>query len=280
MSFKPFSLLIKGTLHTFESPAIMGILNLTPDSFYAQSRLNEEALLARVQQMIDEGADILDIGGQSTRPGAERLSAAQEWERLEGVLESIHHHFPNVITSIDTFYGEVAAKAIARGAGIINDVSAGSIDSTIIAVAMQHHTPYVIMHMQGEPQTMQLQPEYIDVVQELIYFFSEKINALQSKGMVDLILDPGFGFGKKREHNYETLAHLKSFDILNKPILIGVSRKKMIQMVTDKDSEGALAGTIAANTFALLNGASILRVHDVAAAADARSIVLELSKHK
>lgn len=280
MSFKPFSLLIKGTLHTFERPAIMGILNLTPDSFYAQSRLDEEALLARVQQMIQEGADILDIGGQSTRPGAERLSATQEWERLEGVFESIHHHFPNAITSIDTFYGEVAAKAITRGAGIINDVSAGSIDPSIIDVASQHHTSYVIMHMQGEPQTMQLQPEYKDVVQELNYFFSEKINELHGKGLVDLILDPGFGFGKKREHNYKTLAHLKSFDILNKPILIGVSRKKMIQMVTDKDSEGALAGTIAANTFALLNGASILRVHDVAAAVDARSIVLELIKHK
>ncbi len=280
MSFKPFSLLIKGTLHTFERPAIMGILNLTPDSFYAQSRLNEEALLARVQQMIHEGADILDIGGQSTRPGAERLTASQEWERLDGVFETIHHHFPNVITSIDTFYGEVAQKAIARGAGIINDVSAGSIDPSIIDVAVHQHVPYVVMHMQGEPQTMQLQPEYKDVVQELIYFFSEKINELHGKGLVDLILDPGFGFGKKREHNYEILAHIKSFDLLNKPMLIGVSRKKMIQLVTEKDADGALAGTISANTFALLNGASILRVHDVAAAADARSIVLELNKHQ
>lgn len=258
----------------------MGILNLTPDSFYAQSRLNEEALLARVQQMIHEGADILDIGGQSTRPGAERLTSAQEWERLDGVFETIHHHFPNVITSIDTFYGEVAQKAIARGAGIINDVSAGSIDPSIIDVAVQQHVPYVVMHMQGEPQTMQLQPEYKDVVQELIYFFSEKINELHGKGLVDLILDPGFGFGKKREHNYEILAHIKSFALLNKPILIGVSRKKMIQLVTEKDADGALAGTISANTFALLNGASILRVHDVAAAADARSIVLEIIKHQ
>lgn len=258
----------------------MGILNLTPDSFYAQSRLNEEALLARVQQMIHEGADILDIGGQSTRPGAERLTSAQEWERLDGVFETIHHHFPNVITSIDTFYGEVAQKAIARGAGIINDVSAGSIDPSIIDVAVQQHVPYVVMHMQGEPQTMQLQPEYKDVVQELIYFFSEKINELHGKGLVDLILDPGFGFGKKREHNYEILAHIKSFDLLNKPMLIGVSRKKMIQLVTEKDADGALAGTISANTFALLNGASILRVHDVAAAADARSIVLEIIKHQ
>jgi dihydropteroate synthase len=280
MSFKPFSLLIKGTLHTFERPAIMGILNLTPDSFYAQSRLNEEALLSRVQQMIHEGADILDIGGQSTRPGAERLTSAQEWERLDGVFETIHHHFPNVITSIDTFYGEVAQKAIARGAGIINDVSAGSIDPSIIDVAVQQHVPYVVMHMQGEPQTMQLQPEYKDVVQELIYFFSEKINELHGKGLVDLILDPGFGFGKKREHNYEILAHIKSFDLLNKPMLIGVSRKKMIQLVTEKGADGALAGTISANTFALLNGASILRVHDVAAAADARSIVLEIIKHQ
>lgn len=280
MSFNPFSLLIKGTLHTFEKPAIMGILNLTPDSFYAQSRLDEEALLARVQQMMDEGADILDIGGQSTRPGAERLTAKQEWERLEGVFETIHHHFPNAITSIDTFYGEVASKAIDRGASIINDVSAGSIDPTIIDVAVKHHAPYIIMHMQGEPQTMQINPEYKDVLQEVIYFFSEKINELQSKGLLDLILDAGFGFGKKREHNYEILSHLKSFDVLNKPMLIGVSRKKMIQLVTNKNADEALAGTTAANTFALLNGASILRVHDVAAAADARSIVLEINKHQ
>ncbi|MFZ4784827.1 MAG: dihydropteroate synthase [Flavobacteriales bacterium] len=278
--FTPFTLNLRGQLKTFDHPLVMGILNLTPDSFYTLSRLNEETIIERAGQMIAEGVDILDIGGQSTRPGAERISAEEERMRIEPAVRAIRSAFPEVIISIDTFYGSVAQRALELGADLINDVSAGSLDPEIIEVAAMAGCPYVLMHMQGEPQMMQHNPQYTHVVNDIIYFFSEKIKLLRSKGIHDIVLDPGFGFGKTAEHNFELLAATHDLKLFNLPVLIGVSRKKMIQRAISGTAEEALSGTIAANTIALLEGASILRVHDVKPAVDARSIVLNTQKEK
>jgi dihydropteroate synthase len=264
---------VGGKLIHAEKPMIMGILNLTPDSFYTVSRTSEEAIIERARLMISEGADILDLGGQSTRPGAERISAEEEWSRVELGLVAIRKAFPEILISIDTFYASVAEKAVRQGANIINDVSAGSIDPGMFETAGRLRVPYVLMHMQGEPQSMQNSPSYSNVVQDIIFFFSQKINELRKAGVKDILLDPGFGFGKTIDHNYSILSKLEEFKILECPLLIGMSRKKMIQSATGTDAENALSGTIAANTIALLNGASILRVHDVQAAKDAISIV-------
>ena len=271
--FSPFTLQVGGKLISAEKPMIMGILNLTPDSFYTVSRTSEEAIIERARLMIDQGADILDIGGQSTRPGAERISSEEEWSRVELGLVAIRKAFPEILISIDTFYASVAEKAVQQGANIINDVSAGSIDPGMFETAGRLRVPYVLMHMQGEPQSMQNSPSYSNVVQDIIFFFSQKINELRKAGVKDILLDPGFGFGKTIDHNYSILSKLEEFKILECPLLIGMSRKKMIQSATGTDAENALSGTIAANTIALLNGASILRVHDVQAAKDAISIV-------
>ena len=271
--FSPFTLQVGGKLISAEKPMIMGILNLTPDSFYTVSRTSEEAIIERARLMISEGADILDLGGQSTRPGAERISAEEEWSRIELGLVAIRKAFPEILISIDTFYASVAEKAVRQGANIINDVSAGSIDPGMFETAGRLRVPYVLMHMQGEPQSMQNSPSYSNVVQDIIFFFSQKINELRKAGVKDILLDPGFGFGKTIDHNYSILSKLEEFKILECPLLIGMSRKKMIQSATGTDAENALSGTIAANTIALLNGASILRVHDVQAAKDAISIV-------
>lgn len=272
-AFSPFSLQVGGQLIHAEKPMIMGILNLTPDSFYTLSRTDDEAVLERAAQLISEGADILDLGGQSTRPGAERISADEEWARIGEALAAIRKAFPSTLISIDTFYSSVAEKAVQQGADLINDVSAGSIDPNMFATAGRLGVPYVLMHMQGDPQSMQKSPVYENVVQDILLFFSKKINELRNAGVKDILLDPGFGFGKTLEHNFTILRELDQFHLLGCPLLIGMSRKKMIQNVTNKDAENALNGTVAANTIALLNGASILRVHDVAAAKDAISIV-------
>jgi dihydropteroate synthase len=271
--FSPFTLQVGGRLIQAEKPMIMGILNLTPDSFYTISRTNEEAIIERARQMINEGADILDIGGQSTRPGAERITEEEEWSRVETGLKAIRKAFPEILISIDTFYSSVAENAVEMGANILNDVSAGGIDPKMFEVAGKLGVPYVLMHMQGDPQSMQKSPVYDDVVQDITLFFSKKINELRRAGVKDILLDPGFGFGKTLEHNYEILKRLEEFKLLACPLLIGMSRKKMIQNATGNDAENSLNGTVAANTIALLNGASILRVHDVQAAKDAISIV-------
>ena len=278
--FTPFTLNLRGQLKTFDHPLVMGILNLTPDSFYTLSRLTEETIIERAGQMIADGADILDIGGQSTRPGAERISAEEELIRIEPAVRAIRKAFPDVIISIDTFYGRVAKRALELGADMINDVSAGNIDPEIIEAAAKSGCPYVLMHMQGEPQMMQHNPQYTHVVSDVIYFFSEKIKMLRSKGIHDIVLDPGFGFGKTAEHNFELLASTYDLIFFDLPVLIGISRKKMIQHTISGTAEEALSGTIAANTIALLEGASILRVHDVKPAVDARSIVAMAQKEK
>lgn len=271
--FTPFTLNISGYLKTFERPVIMGIFNLTPDSFFPGSRMNEKEILKTAEGMLEAGAEILDIGGQSTRPGAERISAEEEWSRIENTVVQISRSFPGAILSIDTFYSEVARRGVENGGHIINDVSAGKIDPEMYAAVARLKVPYVLMHMQGEPQHMQDSPHYDHLISDLILFFSGELHKLNAAGVHDVILDPGFGFGKLQSHNYEILRQWREFSILGCPVLAGMSRKKMIQRVTGTNAGDALNGTIAANTIALLNGASILRVHDVRAAAETRAIV-------
>ena len=277
-SFDPFTLRIGGALKSFEQPAIMAIMNITPDSFFEGSRMGEAYILNAAEQMLNDGAQILDIGGQSTRPGAERVDAQIEWLRIEKVIGAVNKRFPEAIISVDTFYSSIAQNAVAEGAHIINDVSAGSIDDQMYTTVAALGVPYVLMHMKGDPQTMQSHAHYKDVLGELILFFSQEIKKLRALGVKDILVDPGFGFAKQQEHNFEILKNLNELSLLQCPILVGMSRKKMIQRVTQTDVENALNGTIAANTIALLNGAALLRVHDVKAASDARAIVMEYLK--
>jgi dihydropteroate synthase len=261
---KSFSLRLRNRLETFHSPLVMGILNITPDSFFASSRVQDTTdTLRKVETMLLQGADIIDIGGQSTRPGAERISVSEEMSRVVPQIEALVHAFPKAIISVDTFYAEVARASADAGASIINDVSGGSFDENMFTTAANLGAPYVCMHMQGEPQTMQQNPEYNDVVADTIFYLSEKIGMMKKAGIHDIIIDPGFGFGKKPEHNWSIMKHLAEYQILECPILVGISRKKMIQRVVGKSEEEALNGTTAANMLALQGGASILRVHDV-----------------
>lgn len=268
-----YSINVRGRLLSLEKPVVMGILNLTPDSFYdGGQHTSITTALERAEKMLRDGATILDIGAQSTRAGAERISADDELKRLIPALRAITKEFPDAAVSVDTFYSAVASEAVAHGAAIINDVSAGNMDKNMFETVAKLKVPYVLMHMQGEPQTMQKNPVYEDVMAEIILFFSEKINHLRSLGVNDLILDPGFGFGKTQEHNYQILRCLKQLHLFELPILAGLSRKTMIQRVLDTDAAGSLNGTTAANMLALINGANILRVHDVREAVEACKI--------
>lgn len=265
---------IKGQRISSERPLVMGILNVTPDSFYAKSRVNDsEMLLQKAQQMIDEGADILDLGSQSTRPGAQRISADVEWQLLEPALKEVRATFPEMIISVDTFYGEIAEKAVDCGADIINDVSAGNLDESMLNAVAQARCPYVLMHMKGEPGTMQHAPEYSNIMEEMWTFFREKISQLNSLGIHDIILDPGFGFGKTQSHNMEILRNLDQLNGFGFPILAGLSRKKTIQNILSVGADDALNGTTVLNTIALMNGAAIVRVHDVREAKEAVLLV-------
>ncbi len=242
----------------------MGILNITPDSFHdGGSYNNTERALLQAEKMLAEGADILDIGGQSTRPKSTRISAAEEWSRVAPVLKIIRKKYPNAVLSIDTFYADVAAQAVAEGANIVNDISAGTLDENMFKTVAGLHVPYVLMHMQGTPETMQNSPQYQHVVAEVLHEFSIKIAHLRALGVNDIIIDPGFGFGKTTAHNFELLNHLYDFNMLELPVLVGVSRKRMINEVLKTTPETALNGTTALHAFALERGANILRVHDV-----------------
>jgi dihydropteroate synthase len=269
-----FTLRNRNQLITIATPAIMGIVNATPDSFYSESRIvAAEGALDQVRKMVEEGAQIIDIGGQSTRPGAERVEASEEIKRVVPIIEAVHAAFPDLLISIDTFYGEVAEAAFQAGAGMVNDVSAWSIDPTLLEVVAKHQLPYVLMHMQGTPQNMQAAPKYDDVVNDVYKFFTEQLAILRQHGVSDVLLDPGFGFGKTLEHNYALLGRLKEFTSLELTLLIGLSRKGMIYKPLNIKAEEALIGTTAANVIALMNGAHVLRVHDVKAAAEAIKIV-------
>ncbi len=265
-----FTLNCKGTLLPITEPIVMGIINITPDSFYAGSRqLTTENILATAAKMLADGATILDIGAQSTRPGSVPLSEEEELKRVIEPIQKIKEHFPSCIISIDTYYGNVAREAIAAGAAIINDISAGSIDKSILSVAASLHTPYVLMHMQGTPQTMQHSTTYENVTRDILDFFIQKKKELQLQGIVDIIIDPGFGFGKTISQNFELLKHLNIYTMLGCPILLGISRKSSIYKTLATTPEEALNGTTVLNTIGLVNGASILRVHDVKEAREA-----------
>lgn len=258
------SIRIGEKLFDLSKPKIMGIVNCTPDSFYAPSRQESlEAVLQQVEAQIQAGVDILDIGGYSSRPGAKNISTSEEIQRTVPVIAEIRARFPELIISIDTFRGAVAEAALEAGANLINDISAGELDPDLFRVLEQHKCPYVLMHMRGTPQSMQQETDYASLFKEISYFFSEKIKQLRSIGVTDVIIDPGFGFAKTTEQNFELLKHLHDFKFLNLPVLVGLSRKSMIYKTLDISPEEALNGTSILHAFALLNGASMLRVHDV-----------------
>jgi dihydropteroate synthase len=260
----------KGKLLDLETPAVMGIINATPDSFYQghlQSGPDEIVTLAA--RMISEGASILDIGGQSTRPGSERISAQEETDRVIPVIERIHQVYPGMILSIDTYSSEVAKAAVAAGASIVNDISGGNMDAEMIPTVAALKVPYICMHMQGTPGTMQHAPAYKDLLKEIIDFFIERLDTCTKAGITDLIIDPGFGFGKTIEHNFSLLKELAAFSIFNRPVLAGISRKSTIYRTLGVSADEALNGTTVLNSMALMNGANILRVHDVKQAYEA-----------
>lgn len=269
-----YTIQVQGKLIDFSTTKVMGIVNLTPDSFYTESRFQEENnILKQVDKMLEEGADFIDLGAFSSRPGANMISKEEEKKRLVPALESIIKAFPNCCISVDTYRSEIAKIAVNEGAAIINDISAGSFDSKMFHAISELKVPYIIMHMQGEPKTMQQNPNYKNVVNEVYYFFSEKLKQLTELKVNDVILDVGFGFGKSLKHNYSLLKNLNFFQELKRPVLIGLSRKGMIQQVLDTDAAGALNGSTAAHVLALLNGSNILRVHDVKEAKQAIDIV-------
>ncbi|MFN5418311.1 MAG: dihydropteroate synthase [Flavobacteriia bacterium] len=251
-------------LISIDSPLVMGIINCTPDSFYENSRFNSiEKVLKAVEQQVKDGADIVDLGAYSSRPGAENISEEEECSRIIPVVKAVRKEFPELILSIDTFRGKVAEEGILSGANIINDIGAFELDKNMIDVLKKYKLPYILMHSKGNPQTMQNETNYDSLFKEICYFFSSKINQLKSNGIHDIILDPGFGFAKTIEQNYELLNRFADFGFLNYPILAGISRKSMIYKKLNSRAEEALNGTTILNTKAILNGASIIRVHDV-----------------
>lgn len=262
---------VNGRLMDLSCPQVMGILNVTPDSFYAGSRKQtEEEIAARAQQILAEGGSIIDIGAYSSRPNAEHISAEEEMKRLRNGLEIIGREHPDAILSVDTFRADVARMCVEEyGVAIVNDIAAGNMDSEMFSTIARLGVPYIMMHMQGTPQNMQQHPHYEDVLREVLYYFSEKVQRLRDMGVKDIILDPGFGFGKTIEHNYELLNKMEEFAIFELPLLVGVSRKSMIYKLLGITPEEALNGTTVLHTIALMKGANILRVHDVKEAVEA-----------
>jgi len=256
---------------------IMGILNITPDSFYDGNKyIREKEVLKRVEQIMDEGGDIIDIGAFSSRPGAQFVGEEEEKRRLFPFLEKIAKEFPDIPISIDTYRSTIAKEAVDLGAKIINDISAGEMDKNMFKTIASLKVSYIMMHMQGTPQNMQKNPFYKDVVNEIMLFFIEKINQLQQLGVKDIILDPGFGFGKTLQHNYEILNRLDEFHLLKKPLLVGVSRKSMLYKLLNGTPDEMLNATSIVNTIAVLKGASIIRVHDVKEAVELKKIMSQL----
>ena len=265
-----FTLNCKGRLLVIDKPLVMGIINATPDSFYGGSRFDGvDKIVAKAEKMLDDGADIIDIGGQSTRPGSELIAADEEIGRVVPAIKAIANKFPKTIISIDTFYSKVAIHAVEAGATIINDISAGSMDNKMVETVAQLRVPYILMHMKGTPQTMQQNAVYENVTREVLDFFIAKTNELKNAGIVDIIVDPGFGFAKTIDQNFELLRNLSVFKMLDKAIMLGISRKSTVYKTLGVNAEDALNGTSVLNTMGLMNGASILRVHDVKEAKEA-----------
>ncbi len=269
--FKTYSLNLHGKLVTIDRPWVMGIINVTPDSFYSGSRVNDErTLVARVRQMIADGADIIDIGACSTRPGSEQVDAQGEMKRLQWALGVIRREAADAILSVDTYRASVARHCVEEwGADVINDISGGTIDDEMFTTVAQLQVPYVLMHMRGTPETMSSLTDYQNVAGDVLEWMARRIDHLRQLGVADVIVDPGFGFAKNLEQNYQLMARLNAFHVLDAPLLVGVSRKRMIYTPLDCGPEDALIGTTVINTIALMQGAHILRVHDVKAAAEA-----------
>lgn len=257
-----YSLQLRGEIITLDTPKVMGILNTTPNSFF-DGGMHQDQYLVQTEKMINEGAFIIDVGGVSTKPGAKAPSTQEELDRVIPVIERIRKNFGNTYISVDTYRCEVAKQAVASGADIINDVSAGKLDDGFLETVAELKVPYILMHMQGNPSNMQNNPSYENVTQDVILNLSKVLNTLRKLGVADVIIDPGFGFGKSVEHNFQLLSELKHFQLFNVPILAGLSRKSMINKVLNTTPQSALNGTSVLNTIALLNGVKLLRVHDV-----------------
>lgn len=266
---------VNGSLLDLSQPRVMGILNVTPDSFYAGSRTQTEAeIVRRVKQIVSEGAAIIDIGAYSSRPNADNVSAREEMERLRMGLKILFEIQPDAVVSVDTFRADVARMCVEEyGVAIINDIAAGEMDANMFHTVAALNVPYIMMHMQGTPQSMQQHPHYDNLLKEVFLYFARKVQQLRDLGVKDIILDPGFGFGKTMEHNYELLSHLEEFRIFELPLLVGVSRKSMIYRLLNITPQEALNGTTVLDTICLLKGADILRVHDVKEAVETVRIV-------
>ena len=255
---------IKGNLLDLNKPKIMGILNVTPDSFFDGGLYNTEKKVdIQVTKMIEDGMDILDVGGYSSRPGAKEISVNEEIDRVVPVVKFIRKTYPELILSVDTFRSEVARDCLDLGIDIINDISAGCIDKNILDVVAEYNCPYIMMHMKGTPQTMQVNPEYENLIKELLIYFAKRIYLAREKGIIDIIVDPGFGFGKTLDHNYTIMKKIENFKLLDLPILVGISRKSFITKQLDIDKKDSLNGTTALNMYFLEKNINILRVHDV-----------------
>lgn len=273
-----FSLNCKGKLTVYKQPIVMGIINTTPDSFHSNSRSkNVKMGIAKARKMVNEGADILDIGGYSSRPGADHISTAVEIERVVPMIKEIRAEFPNQKISIDTFRTEVAEAAILSGADFINDIKGGFNNPSIFEIANQYKTPYILMHMQGSPQDMQLYTNYQSLIKEITYYFSSQLEIANKYGLTDIILDVGIGFSKSIEQNFTLLKRLSDFKIFEKPLLLGVSRKSLIQKTIGTSALESLNGTTVLNSVGLLNGANILRVHDVKEAKESIKLISKLN---
>lgn len=271
---------VNGRLLDLSTPQVMGILNVTPDSFYAGSRMQTETQIAtRVEQMLEEGADMIDIGAYSSRPGAADISVQEEMDRLRAGLSIVRRMHPDAIVSVDTFRAAVARMCVEEyGVAIVNDISGGEMDKDMFPIVARLGVPYVLMHMQGTPQNMQQQPRYDSLLEDIFRYFARKVQQLRDLGAKDIVLDPGFGFGKTLEHNYELLAHLEDFRIFGLPLLVGVSRKSMVYNLLGTTPAEALNGTTAVNTVCLMKGTDILRVHDVRQAVEAIKIITKMKE--
>lgn len=272
---------VNGMLMDLSVPRVMGVLNITPDSFYEGCRsMGIESIVRRADKILAEGADMIDLGAYSSRPGADDVSEEEEIVRLRSALEVLRVKYPSTVFSIDTFRSKVAEVCVKEyQASMINDISGGEMDSKMFETVANLQVPYILTHIQGTPQSMQKAPKYENLRREVLLFFSNKVKQLRDLKVNDIILDPGFGFGKSLEHNYHMMAHLDDFEIFNLPLLVGVSRKSMIYKLLDTDPQGSLNGTTVLNTVSLLKGANIIRVHDVREAVEAVRIVNELRKN-
>lgn len=276
---RKITLNLKGELLDLSRPCVMGILNLTPDSFYSNSRMGSiDAALERAETCLKEGAAFIDIGAYSSRPGAAEVTTDEELRRMIPAITAISKRFPEAKLSIDTFRAKVAKESIEAGAHVVNDISGGNLDELMFETVAALNVPYILMHMQGTPQTMQQKPVYKNIGLEVVDYLAEKVSTLKALGVKDIILDPGFGFAKNTTHNYQLMNQLENLDVFGLPVLVGISRKSMIYKLLGTTADEALNGTTVLNTIALQKGAAILRVHDVKAAAECIAIVEKMQQ--